>query len=286
MLKLENECLAKYTTLKVGGIADVLSVPETENELIEEIRFCKKNNLNYKILGNGSNLVISDKRISDRVIYTKKACLELKNDDGLLFCGVSVMVQQLINYCIVNNKYAMEYLYSVPATLGGAIVQNAGRYRTHNLQVSDYLVKIKIYDANADADAVRFLSKEECGFRYRHSVFKEKRNYIVLGAYFSLPDQEAKVGEENKKARIALVDKYQDAKHHNCGSIFSKCNPIIIRFVKGLRFGGAMFSTKTRNWIINDGTATATDVLKLINFVVFLHKLFFCKVELEVEVWK
>jgi len=284
MYRLENERLAKYTTMKVGGVADVMSVPETEDEFVNEVKYCKKNNISYKILGNGSNLLIPDKRITARVIYTKKACLELKNDNDLLFCGASVMLQRLIDYCIVNNKYAMEYLYSVPATLGGAVVQNAGRYRTHNLQISDFIIKVKVYDMQVDA--IRFLSKEECRFKYRYSVFKENRNYIVLGAYFSLPDQISHIGVKKKKERIALVDKYQDAKQYSCGAIFSRCNPILIRLVKGVRFGGAKFSLKTRNWIINEGTATATDVLRLVKFIVSLHKVFLCKFELEVEIWE
>jgi len=283
MYKLERASLASYTTMKVGGIAEIVSVPETEDELVEEVRDCKKNNFKYRILGNGSNLIISDGLISGRVIYLKKACLELSEVDGLLYSGASIMLQSLINYCIAHNKYAMEYLFSVPATLGGAIVQNAGRYRTHNLQVSDYLVKVKVYDA--EMDTVRFLDKAECSFKYRHSIFKENRNYIVLGAYFSLPDQESEIGEKKKKDRLALVSKYQDAQFPSSGSIFLKCNPILIRLFKGLRCGGAMYSRKTRNWIINDGTANATDVLKLIKRVVFLHRIFFCKLELEIEIW-
>jgi len=281
MYAVENEELAKYTTMKIGGKADLFVVPESEDEIITAVRCCLQKKIPYKVLGNGSNLLISDSGVRGHVIYMKKACQDLFLKDGLVYCGASVMLQRLINFCIENNKSAMEYLFSVPATLGGDIVQNAGRGKQYNKQISDYLAKVRVFDGNKTVE----MSKKDCDFQYRDSIFKHCRNFFVLGAYFDFPFQEREIGEQLKQERINLVKKNHDAAYPNFGTVFCQGNSRLMRLLKGLRIGKAAFSSKTSNWICNLGGATSIDVVRIMKIAIFLHKITFQKIKTEVEIW-
>ncbi len=259
----------------------MMSIPESESELILEIKYCLQNNIPYKMLGNGSNLLISDDGVDGFVINNKKACVDLFVHNDLLYCGSSVMMQQLINYCINNEFYAMEYLYSVPATVGGAVVQNAGRGKQYNKQISDYIVKVKVFDG----EKIREIPKRKCRFGFRDSVFKENRDLVVLGVCFALPMQSEEIGVNAKKERMKLVRKYQDSGCANFGTVFSTANHHIMKLLRGVKIGNAGYSKKTPNWICNYGDAKAKDIVKLIKVSKLLHKFLFRSVKAEVETW-
>ncbi len=281
MISLKNEPLDKYTTIRIGGPADIMLIPENQAELIEAIQKCRLESIPYKILGNGSNLLVDDRGVRGVVINNTKACVDLEFKNGIVFAGSSVKIQAFIRYCINNDLKGYEYLFSVPASVGGAIFMNAGEGRQFNRQISDYLISVRVFDGENIID----VSKRDCQFSYRSSVFSIKRDWVILGAYFELPHQPKEFGEQKIKERLNFSKEVQDYLLPSAGSVFCMAYHPIFKWVKGLRIGDAAYSKKTMNWISNMGHARCSEVLLLIKIVEILNTLKFSKTKREIEYW-
>ncbi len=278
MKRVRNEPLYKHTTFRIGGPAELFLIPESEEELLESIRICKEKGMEYRILGRGSNLLVNDKGIKGAVTKNTEACTHLEKDGHFVRVGSSVSLQKFVRFCVENSLEGMEYLYSVPATVGGAIYMNAGRGRKHNLSISDALISVRVFDG----DKVMELKKEECGFDYRYSIFHEHKDWIILGAKFELEDQPKEIGEQKIKERMKFVKDSQNRRYPNAGSIFKKKPGFALRIVNGCRIGGAQIKG---NWISNIDGASFKDVLWLIRLSRLFSYLSLTKPELEIEIW-
>lgn len=279
---LNNECLKKYTTVKIGGYAKKLYFPENSDELIDLLK--KISTDKYYILGGGSNILMDDQKTYEHVISMNKLDPSIQNlENGRYYVGASVRLQKLINTINKDSFGGIEYLYSVPALVGGAIVMNAGRGKNYGLCISDYIENVHILDH----DSINILSKEECGFKYRNSVFKDGKA-IVLGATFSFDEVSVDESTRLKQERLALVKERQDNSGYNFGSVFNEKSAIIMQLIKLLHPGyknGMAFSKKTANWLINNGEGTYEQAIKLINKVEMLHKIIGKKSVPEVRIW-
>lgn len=281
---IENESLKKYTTVKIGGIAKKLYFPENAEELINIINTINGERL--YIIGGGSNLLINDEKIFDEVICLRNVDTTINHlGNGKYYIGASVRIQKCIDH-INNDGYGgIEYLYSVPALVGGAVTMNAGRGKAHNLCISDYIIDVHVYDYLEGKQKV--LKKDECGFSYRNSIFKGSK-MIVLGATFCFDSIDKEEAARRKRERIELVRKVQDNSGANFGSVFRKCNKYIMQFVKivhpGYK-GGMAFSKKTSNWLVNQGKGTYSQSCKLIDTVIKIHRRFGMEAILEVIKW-
>ena len=118
MKRISNEPLRNHTTFKIGGPAEVLSIPESEQELISEIKRCIYEGIDYRMIGNGSNLLINDKGINGVIIKNTKACTWINKQGDYVDVGSSLYLQRLVRFLVENNLDGMEYLYSIPATVG------------------------------------------------------------------------------------------------------------------------------------------------------------------------
>lgn len=278
MKTFENENLAKYTTFKMGGIAKKLCFPENVDELKELIVSCNP----LYILGGGSNLLINDNRIFEMVIGLKYLDQEIINyGDGCYYAGASVKLQKLITTINSQGFGGIEYLFSVPGYVGGAIVMNAGRGNRIDL-ISKYVTRVK---ALVDGEIIE-LNNEECLFSHRNSIFKNT-NKVVLGAYFKFqpgdPDEFAKL----RKERLAYSLEKQDTRKPNFGTCFRISNPYImkmVRFKNKSNCSGVHFSGKTMNWLLNEKGKYA-DAIQEINKVRKIHHLLRMDCELEVIIW-
>ncbi len=282
MIELKNEPLSNHTTFKMGGLVKTMLIPETEEELVSAVKECRQKSLPYRILGNGSNLIVSEKGLR-RVIVIKnsRACMRLDGEGTNVYAGSTVKVQSFIRYCVNRGLEGFEYLYSVPATIGGAIFMNAGRGRHKNQQISDGLVHVRIFDGQS----VREIPKAQCGFYYRGSIFHTERDWLILGAQFDLKTQPRVVGEQKIRERMEFIKAYQDHKAASAGSIFKKGHPWVFKWVQGLRCGGTCYSRKATNWLVNSGTSKLNEVKRLIFIVKVLNILLLSKAEVEVEIW-
>lgn len=281
MITLENEPLRNHTTFRIGGNADRVIYPESEEELISAVCECKALGTGYRLIGNGSNILAHDNGYRGTVISTKRACTQLSVDQGSVYAGASVKLQRFIRFCVSNDLEGAEYLFSVPATIGGAVVMNAGRGRNFNRAISDSLISVKVFDG----EAIREINKEECDFSYRSSIFLTNRHLIVLGARFRPTLQDRKVGETLIRERMDFVRGSQDHKYPTAGTVFKRIRYPVFWVLKGRAIGGAAFSEKTPNWINNLGGATSEDVRKLIRTASILSLCLMRRAQLEIELW-
>jgi UDP-N-acetylmuramate dehydrogenase len=197
-----------------------------------------------------------------------------------------VLLQNFVKFINDNGWGGIEYLYSVPALVGGAVAINAGRGRVHYLAISDYVDSVYAYDYGEDM--LKTLKKNECCFSYRDTIFKHMK-MIILGASFSFGRVEQKESDNRRKERIELVAKTQDNSGGNFGSVFRQSNKYIMQIIKRLHLGhinGMAYSSKTSNWMINRGFGTYREAYGLINKVIKWHKVFGQEAMPEVVMWE
>ncbi|MCD8191137.1 MAG: hypothetical protein LUD78_13145, partial [Clostridiales bacterium] len=201
---------------------------------------------------------------------------------GLFRNGASLRFQEGIKKTNELGNGGMEYLYSVPGLLGGAIVMNAGRGREYNESISDYIVSVLVFK---DGE-IHEIKKDDCNFGYRNSIFKTG-GCVVIEALMQFEKGDSKLFEKAREERINLVKNAQDTSKPNCGSIFSVSNPSIMRaimnYIPGK--GRVRFSQKTPNWLLNDG-GTFSDVEKCLKKAHFFHRLFRKPIQEEVILWR
>ncbi|MBQ9182017.1 MAG: FAD-binding protein [Bacilli bacterium] len=283
MKVLKNENLAKYTTFKMGGIVEKLYFPENIEELFK-ISIDKPNTLNY-LIGGGSNLIINDSKTFKEAICLRDFNNEIKKiDENKFYIGASVRLQQAIKEINKHNCGGIEYLFSVPGLIGGAIYMNAGRGKKHNKVISDYIIKVD-YIENGE---IHSLKKEECQFSYRNSIFQNKK-CIIIGALFEFDKMSNYESKEKIKERIELCKKVQDMSAPNFGTVFCESNKYIMEFARRFGFGksnGVHFSKKTKNWMLNEKKGSYKQTINLINKIKKIHKLFRKKCRLEPKIWE
>lgn len=177
MLNIQkNVPLKDYTTLRIGGTARYFVEVRTPHEIKEAIKFAKNKNINFFILAGGSDLLISDEGYDGLVIKNNHIGISV-NIDGKVSCYGAMSLQGFIDTLNTQGLEGAEKLAGIPGTVGGAIYGNAGAYGT---TISDHLIKVKVFDGKREL----WMSKEECRFDYRHSIFKEKKNLVILEAEF------------------------------------------------------------------------------------------------------
>jgi UDP-N-acetylmuramate dehydrogenase len=281
-MRTKNVILAEKTTFQIGGAVEVFSIPEKLTNLLEEVQECRAEEIPLRIIGKGSNLLIADRGVSGHVVSLEECANSLDvPSPGMVRAGAGVPLSRFILFCIEQNLYGNEFLSSVPGTVGGAVVMNAGTWTDKNLYISDHLVSVEFFDGTK----VRKLQRDECGFGYRTSVFQQKPHYIVLSALFQLPSQPKSVGIERRRDRLIWSREHQDVRFGNAGSVFSTGNGRILNLLMGVRLGRAGWSAKTGNWINNYGNASFRNVKALIRMGQFLHQMAGIRAHLEIRVW-
>lgn len=251
--------IREYTTYKLDGEIKKIYIPEDVLELKDLILKLRKDNIKYKIIGNGSNMIISSKYDGVLIKLSKFDKLDIK--DNIVKVGSGYSLSKLVLKCAKKNLSGLEFAYGIPATVGGAIYQNMGAY---GYSIDDVIKYVTLLDGNE----IKTLSKDELNFGYRDSIFKHK-NLICLEATFELKyssDVSYKKYMEERKLK-------QPLEYPSAGSVF--LNPIgysagkLIEEagLKGFRVGDAMVSYKHANFIVNVGRARAEDVIKLIRII-------------------
>lgn len=178
-VKLE-EPMEKHTTFRIGGPADYFLCPQTAEELKAVIHVCKETETPYFILGNGSNLLVSDKGYRGAVIQIWKNMSEVSvEDETKIRAQAGAQLSKIASCALEQSLEGFEFAAGIPGTLGGAVVMNAGAYGG---ELKDVLVEATVLDTEGN---VRTLKNEELELGYRHSIVKEK-NYIVLEAVIEL----------------------------------------------------------------------------------------------------
>ncbi len=265
--KLEtNVLLSKYTTYKVGGKAKVLAYPKNIEKLITLLKWAKTNNISYKMLGNGSNLIFSDADYNGILIkLTEFDDIEIFGNKIRVGAGYSLM--KLSRIALKNSLTGLEFAAGIPGTVGGAVFMNAGAYKS-DMGYIVQMIKVLTPDFR-----IVTLENKELAFHYRTSFLKTHPNYICLEAIIKLEKGKKEAIEEVMKSRLQRRKEAQPLEYPSAGSVFR--NPpgmfsgelIENCGLKGKKIGGAQVSEKHANFIINTGNATANDVKELIDYV-------------------
>ncbi|HLE31805.1 MAG TPA: UDP-N-acetylmuramate dehydrogenase [Bacteroidota bacterium] len=256
-----NHSLASYTSMKVGGPADYFLEPKDKADLVAIVRFFQQNNFPYMMIGRGSNMIIHDDGIRGAVISLESGLTRVALEDELVMAESGARLTKLVDFCIQNSLGGLEWAAGIPASVGGAIVMNAG---AHGNEIKDSLVDV---DALRGGSVVR-VRKEDAGFAYRTSSFVKD---VVLSGRFRLAKADKEEILKRKSELIARRNATQPLSLPNSGSMFK--NPpgtfaaklIEQAGLKGKRIGGVQISEKHSNFMVNLGDARAEDVVRLID---------------------
>ncbi len=262
----ENIDLKKYTTYKVGGIARVLVYPKNEKKLLLLINKIKSENIKYKILGNGSNLIFSD-NLFNGVLIKLDFFNKVKVKDTIITAGAGASLVKLSYLALKEGLTGLEFASGIPGTIGGAVFMNAGAYKSD----MGYIVsEVKVITPDFK---IKTLYNKDLNYKYRTSFLKQNPEYICLEAKIVLMHGDKKLIKELMETRRQKRLLSQPLDYPSAGSVFR--NPegnfagklIEDCGLKGYRIGGAKVSSKHANFIINDNKATANDVKNLIDYV-------------------
>lgn len=258
-----NEPLAQYTTFRIGGDADYFVEPVDAEDIVNIIKYVNKKGVPFYTMGNGSNILISDEGIKGVVINLETSFNYLRQEEDMIVAGAGVKIAKFVDYCIQKGYAGVEMLAGIPATVGGALVMNAGAYGG---EAADYVSEVTV----VKNEKIRTLSKEDCEFRYRNSNLK---GTVVLEAKFRLPSGNSEDLSKRRKELIQKRNEAQPVEIPNAGCVFknpkdNKAAILIDRCgLKGAKFGGAMVSAKHANFIVNYDNATASDVIELVKII-------------------
>lgn len=283
---LRDEPMSKHTSFKTGGNADFFIKPTNIQEIEGLIELSKKENIPLTIIGNGTNLLVRDKGIRGMVVKANLQNIEVEKDCDkvTITAGAGVPLTKVSKIAKENSGSGLEFAVGIPGTLGGAVYMNAGAYGSEMKGVVSATTFID-YDGN-----VRKIYNDEHKFQYRDSVFS-KIDGIILETKLELPigDKEEiqNIMDQNSKSRIEK----QPLDKPNAGSTFKRGDGFVTAQLidecglKGYQIGGAKVSTKHAGFIVNDGGATANDILQLTNHIQEeVFKKFNVDIQLEVKV--
>jgi UDP-N-acetylmuramate dehydrogenase len=264
---LVSEPLSKYTTFKIGGPADLLVIPKDTLDL-KNIIFCINNGPIPKfVLGGGSNVLVRDEGFRGVVIkLSSNAFKQLNLENKYLRAGAGVSTGELLSFCVDSNISGLEFISGIPGTVGGLVMMNAG---VKERNISDVIEEVVALDKNGD---IKLLKKSDMKFGYRSF---SPSNLTIIEARFRVFKRESAdiVNEINKYA--SYKRRSQDLRFPSAGCIFKNpksgaitAGELIERAgLKGSRFGGAEVSSVHANFIINTGSAKASDVIHLMDIV-------------------
>ena len=260
---LVEEPMCKHTTFKVGGNAAFFVTPEDVEAVKCALKVCRESGVPYYIVGNGSNLLVSDEGFPGVIVQicNKMNAFEIK--EGKIKAQAGSLLTKVANQISKAGYTGMEFAVGIPGTVGGAVAMNAGAYGG---EIKDVITSALVLTRDGE---VSRLNKEDLKLGYRSSSVIEQQ-YIVLEAEFELEKGQIEkiqaICDENTKARVEK----QPLEYPSAGSTFKRPEGyfagklIMDAGLRGFTVGGAQVSEKHCGFVINKGNATAKDVLDLI----------------------
>jgi len=263
MRKYGNISLKKLTSYKLDGVTKQLIYPDNVEELIEIIKDLREDNLKYKVIGGGSNLIFDGNYMG--VLIKLDSFNNLTFDDTNVIVGAGYGLQKLAVQACKMGLSGLEFATGIPGTVGGACFNNSGAYNSDMGYIVTY---VKVLTPSLE---IKTLYNSDLNYHYRTSFFKDHPEYIILEA-------KLKLKKGNKKEIIELVTdrrkrrlESQPLDYPSAGSVFRNpegnyAGKLIEELgFKGKRSGGAKVSEKHANFIVNTGRAKGRDIIKLIN---------------------
>lgn len=281
-----DEPMAKHTSFKIGGPADVFIKVDNIEELKEILDLSKKNQIPLTIIGNGSNLLVTDKGIRGITVKLNLKDIEIKNENNkqIIKVEAGVPVGLLAQKLLKEEITGFEELSGIPGTIGGAVIMNAG---AHGKELKDILKKVTAMDYNGN---IHEFTNEECQFSYRNSRF-QKEKYIILQATLELEKGNSTEIKEKMDEYMQFRKEKQPIEYPNAGSTFKRGEDFVTAKLideaglKGYKVGGAQVSKKHAGFIVNVDNATAKDVIELTDYIKEkIEEKFGKKINLEIQI--
>lgn len=271
---LENEMMKKHTTFKIGGPAKYFTKPKSINQIIEIILLCNKYNVHYFILGNGSNLLVSDNGYNGVIIqiheYNFSNLTVKKSDENnyILTVGGGMLMKTLsIESCFLSLT-GLEDIIDIPGTVGGGIIMNASFKGTGLIEP---LIKVKVITPKGE---LLELSKEDCKLVRRGSMLKDKK-YLVIEAMFLLKKGDKMIIQKKMTDNTKMRYEKQPMYFGSAGTFFvwnrskhgSQYKLYKEQSIVGYRVGNAMIYTFNISFIVNLGNSTASEVMEIVTYI-------------------
>ncbi len=264
---IENAPMKDYNSFRTGGNCDYLIKPDSIDSLSKILKKCTDSSVPYTVLGNGSNVLVSDKGIKGIVILIGEGLSTIKLlDDNTIYCEAGVKLGSLCNFALEHSLTGLEFAFGIPGTLGGAIFMNAGAYDS---EMKNVVSRVHHINKNGEKS---FLDSNSSGFGYRTSAY-QKNGFVITGAEIKLEKGEkseiqAKMNELLNRRKDKQPLEYPSAgstfkrpENNFAGALIEECG------LKGKKIGGAMVSEKHAGFIINYDNASSSDIEELIAFV-------------------
>lgn len=264
-----NEPMSKHTTFKLGGVADVLVMPESVEELIAVLGYAKERKIPVTVIGNGSKILVLDGGIRGIVVKLASKFAKVEFDGECVKAMSGVTLPYIARLAKAESLSGLEFACGIPAALGGAIFQNAGAY---DGDMASVIEEVTYLDENLNLVTKK---NTELEFGYRNSFFKKNKDkgYVIVSAVLRLhkgvsQDIERKM-QENTEKRTSK----QPLEYPSAGSVFKRPEGYFVgklvedAGLKGKEIGGAQVSEKHTGFIVNKGGATSKDVVDLIEYI-------------------
>ena len=262
----ENVSMKKYTTFKTGGTAKIFVTPENTKELADVVKFFNEYGCGYFLLGNGSNVLVSDNGVSAPVIHISKALSSIDVFDNIITVRAGASLAATAAAALENSLAGFEFAAGIPGTFGGAIMMNAGAYGG---EMKDVVEAVSFIDPFGEQ---HIATNEEMEFSYRKSALSDTGCIITGGTIKLIRGNREEISEKMADLAKRRREK-QPLEFPSAGSTFKRpvgnyAGALIENAgLKGYTIGGAQVSCKHAGFIINTGTATTDDILRLIEYV-------------------
>ena len=256
--------LKKYNTYRLDVKCEYLIYPGTVEELTNLLKYLKENNINYFILGGGSNIILAKPYFDVIIKLDKLNNIEIKDNIVTAEAGVSLIY--LANLCMNNNLNGLAFAGGIPGMVGASTAMNAGAYKE---DMASIVKEVKVLTPDLE---IVTLTNKDLNYSYRNSFLKEHKDYICTEVTLEMSYEDKDKIKETMASRKQRRIDTQPLDKPSAGSVFR--NPeglsagklIEDAGLKGYKIGGAEISTKHANFIVNDGDATYEDILELIDY--------------------
>ena len=264
---LHDEPMSRHTSFRIGGPAKRMACPVSGEQLVLLMGFAQERGIRTLVIGNGTNLLAPDEGLDALVIDTSAAMHAMEaRGDGRISAAAGVSLARLADFACRQGLTGLEFAHGIPGTLGGAVCMNAGAYGGEMRQVLESVTALF-------PDGVRTLRLEELDLGYRHSLFTDHPEAVVLSAVVHLHSGDPETIRAQMRQLMDRRKASQPLEWPSAGSTFKRpegyfAGTLIEQCgLKGLTVGGAQVSKKHAGFLINTGGATCADVMELIRQV-------------------
>ena len=261
-----QEPMKLHTTFRVGGPADCLVSPESEEQLCKIRHYLNRVGIPSIILGNGSNILVSDKGYSGVILQVSDQMNRIRVEGDEIVAEAGALMSQVAKVAMENGLTGLEFASGIPGTIGGGVVMNAGAYGGEMCQV---VTKVNVVDQNGE---VLELDNSTMEFGYRYSIIRN-HPFVVTEVTFKLQKGDSKEIQEKMDDFTRRRREKQPLEYASAGSTFKRpegyfAGELIMKAgLRGFRIGGAQVSEKHCGFVVNVGNATAADIMDVIHEV-------------------